>query len=112
MYGPSPAQAHLKVMRGRPSRRKCYARGYARSYARLIMLCARLCAAAKSVTKVMRGCPACVNDYARAMCGLCASYAQSYAHLLKTQPQLAGASPHPRGLIFFKTSEHLKVARA
>ena len=71
-----------------------------------------LCAAATSVPKVMQGCPACVNDYARAMCGLCASYAQSYAHLLKTQPQLAGASPHPRGLIFFKTSEHLKVARA
>ena len=30
-----------------------------------------LCAAAKSVTKVMQGCPACVNDYARVMRGLC-----------------------------------------
>jgi len=59
-----------EVMRDRPSRIKCYARGYARSYERLIMLCAGLCAAAKSVTKVMRGRPACMKHYAQVMRGV------------------------------------------
>ena len=73
-----------EVMRDHPSRIKCYAQGYARSYERLVMLCAGLCAGAKSVTKVMRGCPARITYYARVMRGLCAGYARSYTqHLHK-----------------------------